>query len=181
MWRAVVVEAEGDDSVLGAPTVGRWAPEPGASRVLSPGERFGRLRLDGRWLDVVVPDGVSGVARPLVRAGAWVAYGAPLVAVGGSIVAAPTADAAAAQTGGVAGTPARAETEGTVYLSPQPGAPAFAALGAKVAANDVVALVEVMKTFSPVRAPVGGTVAAVLVKHAAPVSAGDVLLVIAPD
>lgn len=180
MWRAVVIEGEGDP-VLGAPTVGRWSPDPGASRVVAPGERLGRLRRDGQWLDVVVPDGVSGLTRALCRPGAWVPYGAPLVAVGGSIVAAANERASAGADPGFVGAAARAETDGTVYLAPQPGAPAFAPLGARVASNDVVALVEVMKTFSPVRAPVGGVVSAVRVKHAAAVAAGEVLLVITPE
>ncbi len=180
MWRAVVIEGEGDP-VLGAPTVGRWSPDPGASRVVAPGERLGRLRRDGRWLEVLVPDGVSGLTRTICRPGTWVAYGAPLVAVGGSIVAEAREQAAGAVDQGCVGVAARAETDGTVYLSPQPGAPAFAPLGARVASNDVVALVEVMKTFSPVRAPIGGVVSAVRVQHAAAVTAGEILLVITPE
>ncbi len=52
---------------------------------------------------------------------------------------------------------------GTVYLSPEPGAKAFVAVGDKVKKGDTLMLVEAMKTFNPVEAPVSGTVKEIIV------------------
>ncbi|MEQ9173807.1 MAG: biotin/lipoyl-containing protein, partial [Alphaproteobacteria bacterium] len=67
---------------------------------------------------------------------------------------------------------------GTAYLSPEPGAAAYVAVGATVAAGDVLLLVEAMKTFNEVRAPKGGKVIAILVDNGDPVEFDQPLLVI---
>ena len=52
----------------------------------------------------------------------------------------------------------RVPMTGALYLRPAPDQPAFAPVGSVVAARDVVALIEVMKTYNPIKAPEGGTI-----------------------
>ena len=67
---------------------------------------------------------------------------------------------------------------GTVYVSPEPGAPPFVQPGDNVDAGDTLVLIEAMKTFNPVRSPRAGRVARVLVSDAAPVEYGEVLMIL---
>ncbi len=67
---------------------------------------------------------------------------------------------------------------GTVYLSPEPGAPPFVQPGDAVEAGQTLFLIEAMKTFNPVRAPRAGRVARILVADAAPVEYGEALIVL---
>ena len=69
----------------------------------------------------------------------------------------------------------RAPTDGTVYLRPDPSRPAFASEGAALGSTDTVALIEVMKTFTPVRAGLAGRVVRVDVSDGASVQEGAVL------
>jgi biotin carboxyl carrier protein len=62
--------------------------------------------------------------------------------------------------------------EGSVWSRPNPGAAPLAALGARVEAGETIALVEVMKTFTPVRAPQAGVLVAFTCADGDPVSAG---------
>jgi acetyl-CoA carboxylase biotin carboxyl carrier protein len=75
----------------------------------------------------------------------------------------------------------RTDTDGTVYLRPEPGAACFVTAGQAVRAQETLALVEVMKTFTPVRAQVEGTVARVCVSDGDPVTEGDVLFWMDPS
>src|SRR5262249_53599995 len=69
----------------------------------------------------------------------------------------------------------RAETDGTLYLSSEPGKPAFAPVGTRIDAKATIALIEVMKTFTPVKAPSALTIERVLVTSGASVAQGQVL------
>ena len=165
---------EGD--VLVAPSVGTWRPTVALRAPLAEGARLGELIRDGRPLEVRAPAGVSGVALIVAPSGAWVAYGDALVTRGDGALAGVAAAGPAAVAGGPEGAVAvRAETDGTIYLSSEPGAPSFAAVGAKVAAHATLALVEVMKTFTPVRSAAAGTVARVDVSTGQAVREGQVL------
>jgi len=112
---------------------------------------------------------------------------------GGAVAYAPAAPAAAAP---AAPAPAAAEAAsapadlskhpgavaspmvGTVYVSPEPGAPAFVQVGASVSQGDTLLIVEAMKTMNPIPAPKSGTVKQILVQDAQPVEFGEVLIVI---
>lgn len=72
----------------------------------------------------------------------------------------------------------RSPMVGTVYLSAEPGAKAFAAVGQKVAAGDTLLIVEAMKVMNPIIAPSAGTVTAVLVENGQPVEFDQPLIVI---
>lgn len=169
-----------EEDLLTAPSVGTWRPEVGQGTPLVAGLRLGTLLRDGRPLAVLAPAGAWGVATEVAKAGTWVAFGAALLRCtegGLGAVAAPAPKEVGGPEGAVA---VRAETDGTVYLRPDPAAPAFAALGTAVAAQATVALVEVMKTFTPVRAPLAGEVVQVDVTDGGSVAAGMAIVWVRP-
>ncbi len=65
---------------------------------------------------------------------------------------------------------------GTFYRSPKPGAPPFVEVGASVAEDTVVAIIEVMKLMNTVRAGVCGTVMEILPADGVLVEFGEPLL-----
>ena len=112
----------------------------------------------------------------VVRGGGSVAttvvpVGAPAIPAAQS--AAPAAQDAASHPGAVS-----SPMVGVAYLSPEPGAPAFVAVGQQVTAGQTLLLIEAMKTFNQIKAPKNGTVAAILVQSGAPVEYGEVLVIL---
>jgi acetyl-CoA carboxylase biotin carboxyl carrier protein len=67
---------------------------------------------------------------------------------------------------------------GTVYLTPEPGAPPFADVGAEVREGQTLLIIEAMKVMNPIRASKGGRIAKVLVSNGDPVEYGELLLII---
>jgi acetyl-CoA carboxylase biotin carboxyl carrier protein len=67
---------------------------------------------------------------------------------------------------------------GVVYLSPEPGSPAFIKPGDTVSEGETLLLIEAMKTFNPVRAPRSGRVARILVADKVPVEFGEDLVIL---
>jgi acetyl-CoA carboxylase biotin carboxyl carrier protein len=67
---------------------------------------------------------------------------------------------------------------GTAYLSPEPGKPAFAAVGSKVSEGQTVLIIEAMKTMNQIPAHRSGTITRILVDDASPVEYGQPLAVI---
>jgi len=72
----------------------------------------------------------------------------------------------------------RAPMVGTVYLTPEPGAAPFVAVGAEVSEGQTLLIIEAMKVMNPIRAARGGRIAEVLVSNGDPVEYGELLLVI---
>ena len=109
----------------------------------------------------------------------------PYVQVAAAPLAAPAAaPAAVASTGEaakpvIAGTPVSSPMVGTVYLSPEPGAPSFVKVGDKVKQGDTLLIIEAMKVMNPIKAPTSGVIADILVGDAKPVEFGETLIVIA--
>ena len=66
---------------------------------------------------------------------------------------------------------------GTVYLSPQPGAPTFVKVGDAVT-DGTLCVIEAMKTINPVPAPAAGRIAEIYVHDAQPVEFGEPLMLI---
>ena len=68
---------------------------------------------------------------------------------------------------------------GTVYLSPEPGKPAFTSAGKSVKEGDTLFIIEAMKTMNAITAPKSGTVKEICVADGSPVEFGQTLAVIA--
>ena len=118
---------------------------------------------------------VSKPAAPVVQAA--VAAPAP-VATAAPVAAPPAADAPAAAAPAASDNAIKSPMVGTVYLSPEPGAKQFVAVGDKVKKGDTLLLVEAMKTFNPVEADKAGTVKEIYVSDAQPVEYGEALILI---
>ncbi|HEX3652550.1 MAG TPA: acetyl-CoA carboxylase biotin carboxyl carrier protein [Rhizomicrobium sp.] len=67
---------------------------------------------------------------------------------------------------------------GTVYFSPQPGAPPFIKVGDTVKEGDTLLIVEAMKTMNPIAAPRSGTVSEICIADSQPVEFGETLLIL---
>jgi acetyl-CoA carboxylase biotin carboxyl carrier protein len=68
-----------------------------------------------------------------------------------------------------------APSVGTVYRSPQPGAPPFVEEGARVEPDDIVCIVEVMKLMNNVEAGAAGVVREIHVENGTMIEYGQVL------
>jgi acetyl-CoA carboxylase biotin carboxyl carrier protein len=67
---------------------------------------------------------------------------------------------------------------GVAYLSAEPGAAPYVAVGQTVDAGATLLLIEAMKTFNQIKAPKAGTVKQILVQAGAPVEYDEPLLII---
>lgn len=83
-------------------------------------------------------------------------------------VAAPAPEAAPAAAEAAAPEPAghavKSPMVGTFYSSPAPGSPAFVSVGQKVAAGDVICIIEAMKMMNQIEADKAGTIGAIMVE-----------------
>jgi biotin carboxyl carrier protein len=73
----------------------------------------------------------------------------------------------------------RSPLPGTFYRRPAPDQPPYKSDGDSVAVGDVIGLVEVMKSFTEVKADVAGTVKAFLVENEDAVTAGQPIVELA--
>jgi len=111
-------------------------------------------------------------AAPQIVAATPAAAPAPSAATPASTPPAPASDPA--QHPGAVTSP----MVGTVYLQPEPGAPAFVSVGDTVNEGQTVCIVEAMKTMNQIPAPRAGTVKRILVEDGAPVEFGSPLVII---
>jgi len=72
----------------------------------------------------------------------------------------------------------RAPLPGVYYRRPSPEEPNYKEVGDKVSKGDVVGLIEVMKTFTPVTSEFDGIVVEFQVETDDPVMAGQVLVIL---
>lgn len=98
--------------------------------------------------------------------------------VAAPVAAAPAAAEVGASAPAVSANAVKSPMVGTVYLSAEPGAKPFAAIGQKVAAGDTLLIVEAMKVMNPITATQAGTVTAVLVENGQPVEFDQPLVVV---
>ena len=97
----------------------------------------------------------------------------PAPAATSAPIPAPAAQAPADHPGAV-----KSPMVGTAYLSGEPGAKPFVAVGDKVGAGDTLLIVEAMKVMNPITAAKAGTVRQILVENAQPVEYDQPLLII---
>ena len=117
----------------------------------------------------------NGARIRVSRGGGAVVAAAPAAAP----VAVAAAPAAAAPSSGPPVGAVPSPMVGTVYLSPEPGKPAFIGVGKTVKEGDTLFIVEAMKTMNAITAPKGGTVTEINVTDGTPVEFGQTLCVIA--
>jgi acetyl-CoA carboxylase biotin carboxyl carrier protein len=122
-------------------------------------------------LEVRVARQIAPVAAAPVAAPVMVA--APAAAAPGPAAAPPASDDPAQHPGCLT-----SPMVGTAYLSPEPGAQPFVALGAQVAAGQTVLIIEAMKTMNQIPAPRAGKVTRILIEDGAPVEFGAPLMII---
>ena len=72
----------------------------------------------------------------------------------------------------------RAPMVGTVYLTPEPGAPSFVSLGDEIREGQTLLIIEAMKVMNPIRASRGGRLVQLLVNSGDPVEYGELLMII---
>ena len=97
---------------------------------------------------------------------------------------APTAPAGPTTTAPIAageiGTEVRAPMVGTFYRKPSPAEPVFVETGQAVQKGDPLCLIEVMKLYTTIEAPIDGTVKAIGANDAELVAHDQILFVIEP-
>jgi acetyl-CoA carboxylase biotin carboxyl carrier protein len=103
------------------------------------------------------------------RGGTAVTYAAapapaPVAAAPAPAAAPAAVEAAAPEAEEPAGHAVKSPMVGTFYASPAPGSPAFVSVGQKVAAGDVICIIEAMKMMNQIEADKAGTIGAILVE-----------------
>lgn len=108
------------------------------------------------------------------------------VAAPAAVAAPPAAATPAAPTAPAEPTPAenhanaiKSPMVGTVYLTAEPGVPAFVKVGDKVEVGQTLLIVEAMKVMNPIAAPAAGMVKAILVENEQPVEYDQPLILVA--
>ena len=135
---------------------------------------------DTNLTEIEVEDGERRVrvARKAAAAAAPVHYAAPPApAPAATSAPAPAAEPAASHPANTVNA-VKSPMVGTVYLTPNPDAKPFVAVGQTVAAGDTLVIIEAMKVMNPIVAPAAGTVTAILVDSGQPVEFDQPLVVV---
>ncbi len=120
----------------------------------------------------------DGIRLRVARQMSPVVSHAPMAAAPMPVAAPGPVEAAAPKREGPAPGAVTSPMVGTAYLSPQPGAPAFAKVGDTVKEGDTLLIVEAMKTMNPIAAPRSGTVSEICIADSQPVEFGQTLLIL---
>ena len=103
---------------------------------------------------------------------------APVAAAPVAAAPAEAAEAAAPASEEPAGHAVKSPMVGTFYASPAPGSPAFVSVGQKVAAGDVICIIEAMKMMNHIEADKTGILKSFLVQDGEPVEFDQTLITI---
>ena len=144
-------------------------------------------RLVRRLADILTETGLSEievehaglkirVAKTLTAAPMQMMHSAPMAAA--PVAAAASGVIAAEAPARPSGDEVKSPMVGSVYLQPEPGAPAFVSIGDTVEAGQTLMIIEAMKTMNPIPAPKAGRIVAILVEDGQPVEFGEPLAVI---
>lgn len=128
-------------------------------------------------------NGAAAAPPPVARA-APAAVSAPTVPAPTAAPIPPPAAPAPLPTGPATnghGVPVAAPSVGLFWRSPSPGAPPFVDVGSRVGPDDTIAIIEVMKLMSPLKAGLSGVVTAILAENGATVARGDALVLVDPE
>ena len=180
--QALRVRTADGGTALAAPRVGRFDPALQIGQLVDAQTQIGTLRVLANRYPVFAPAGDAGrvSALPVRIAGAPVGYGEPLVELESADMAGAEA-ATAAATGLAEGQWAvEAQMDGQFYTRPSPDEPEYAAIGQTIEPGATIGLIEVMKFFYPIVFD-GDRAVRVVAKpaaHAAPVVAGDPLIIV---
>ncbi len=128
--------------------------------------------------EIEVEDGGRKIRVARTLSGAIVSAPAAAAAPAAPAVpVAPVASAPAVPAGDHPGT-VKSPMVGTAYLTPEPDAAPFIAVGASVKEGDTILIIEAMKVMNPIIAPRGGKVTQILVGSGQPVEFDQPLVVI---
>ena len=153
-------------------TVGTWLCRCADGDTIQEGQVIGLLRQAGHWRAVLAPYIGSGEVTAVKRGHVDVQFGTPLFEISEGTHDVAEASDTGLPTGVVE---IAAPMAGTIYFQPSPGEPVFASAGSTVAKNDTVALMEVMKSLTPVRANSAGVIVQWLVENGDPVDASQAI------
>lgn len=174
---------------LRSPAVGTFTCPRRSGAILGAGEAAGVLRILGRDVTLVVPQGVAGrvTNHPPARVHAPVDYRGLLYELEGvTALDSAAAEEAPPDAKGDGGLVLRAPQAGRFYHRPGPDRPPYLTPGSELAPGVAVGLIEVMKTFTQIvyRAekglPEDGHFVSWSVEDGAEVAVGDALFVLEP-
>ncbi|WP_332820088.1 acetyl-CoA carboxylase biotin carboxyl carrier protein [Sphingopyxis sp.] len=118
--------------------------------------------------EIEVEDGERKIRVARTLSAAPVTY-APAPVAAPAAAAPAAAPAAAAPVADNFADAVKSPMVGTVYLSPEPGAPNFGTIGSAVKEGETILIIEAMKVMNPIVAPTSGTLKAVHVENSQPV------------
>ena len=129
--------------------------------------------------EIEVEDGERKIKVRRDAPTAYVAAPAPVAAAAPAAAPAAASDAApVTPQEDVGGEAVKSPMVGTAFLSPEPGAKPFIAVGQPVKAGDTLLIVEAMKVMNPITAPKAGTVKKINVTDGQPVEFDQSLVVL---
>ena len=139
------------------------------------------LLSDNELSEIEVADGDRRIKVKREATVVAAAAPAPVAAPAAPALSAPpihAKEAVGTQEEEVAGNTVKSPMVGTAYLSPEPSAKPFIAVGDSVKAGDTLLIVEAMKVMNPITAPESGVVKKLLVSDGQPVEFDQPLVVV---
>ncbi len=159
-----------------APSPGTWIPRVSVGQELAGGELLGLMRQAGRWRPVIL-EGAGGCVEEVLPPYRRVECESILLSFGDAVEREEDSGEVPPEGVEVVLSP----MSGTLYLQPHEGASPYAPEGTTIGARDTLALVEVMKTLTPVKAERAGRVERWLCGNGEPVERGCELVWIRGD